>query len=76
MPEDLPNSPETPAAEAAAQEDAVTAEFISGLEEPSTSANGHGAEVEPPFADNPEVVVGAAFIGGFLFGRLVKRLGS
>ncbi|MGB2695934.1 MAG: hypothetical protein WBD55_12230 [Dehalococcoidia bacterium] len=56
--------------------DPVTAEFVSGVDRPSTSANGYGAEAESPFDENPEMLVGAAFVGGFLFGKLVRRFGS
>jgi hypothetical protein len=56
--------------------DTVTSEFVSGLEQPVASPNGFGADAEPPLGDNPEVIVGAAFVGGFLLGRLVKRLGT
>ncbi|MEX0992705.1 MAG: hypothetical protein WDZ37_01790 [Solirubrobacterales bacterium] len=56
--------------------DEVTAEFVSGMEQPSSSANGYGTPDEPTLPDNPEIVVGAAFLGGFLLGRLVRRFGS
>lgn len=69
-----PDSPETPASAAAAQ--GVTSEFPAGTTQPAAPVNGFAAEPEPPLADNPEVVVGAALIGGFLLGKLVKRLGS
>ena len=59
-----------------ASADEVTSEFVAGVEQPSSSVNGHGAAGEPPLADSPEVVVGAAFLGGFLLGKLMRRLGS
>ncbi len=67
MPDGVPESFENPA---------PASEPVADLAGPGTSHNGFAAESTSPLADSTELVVGAAFIGGFLLGRLVKRLGS
>jgi hypothetical protein len=42
----------------------------------ATSVNGASGDWGSALDDFPEVVLGAAFVGGFLLGRLVRRLGS
>lgn len=76
VPDERLEGAETGSAEETSEAAEVTAEFVSGMEQPSSSANGYGAADEPPLPDNPEIFVGAAFLGGFLLGRLVRRLGS
>ena len=41
----------------------------------TSSLNGYGAAPEPPFADRPEVLIGAAVLGGVLLAGVVRRLG-
>ena len=67
MPDGVPESFESPA---------LASEPVDDLGSPGTSQNGFAAESTSPLADSTELVVGAAFVGGFLLGRLVKRLGS
>lgn len=53
----------------------VSPEMISAADEHAASVNGFGATTpEPPAADRPEVVLGAAFAGGFLLARVLRRL--
>jgi hypothetical protein len=82
MADEGPESAERPAEQTAEQaatpaSDRVTSEFVAGVQQPSTSANGFGAEaeIEPAFDEHPEYVVGGAFLGGLLLGRFVRRLG-
>jgi hypothetical protein len=52
----------------------VTADIIAGEH---ASSNGFGAMApEMPVAERPEMMLGAAFVGGFLFARIVRRLAS
>lgn len=52
----------------------VSADIIGG---DHASTNGFGAMApETPVADRPEMMLGAAFVGGFLFARIVRRLAS
>lgn len=61
-----------------APEERTAEEIIAAATEeqqaPSVDGYGSGAS-EAPFAEQPEVLVGAAFVGGFMLARLVKRLG-
>lgn len=43
---------------------------------PAGSAMFGGAQASAPSTERPEVVVGAAFAGGFLAALILKRLGS
>jgi len=52
----------------------VTAGII-GDEHASSNGFG-GAAPEIPAAERPEVLLGAAFVGGFLLARIVRRLAS
>ena len=55
----------------------ATAEVIAAAPEQTSSVDGFsGAAPEGPFADRPELLLGAAIIGGFLLAGLVSRLGS
>ena len=48
---------------------------ISAADEHAASVNGSGATTpEVPLADRPEVLLGAAFAGGFLLARILRRL--
>lgn len=47
---------------------------ISG-QDATSSLNGYGAAAEPPFGDRPEVLIGAAVLGGVLLAGVVSRLG-
>jgi hypothetical protein len=51
-----------------------SAEIIATADTPA-SPNGFGAMVEeaPSLASNPGVLLAAAFVGGFLLARLVRR---
>jgi hypothetical protein len=40
--------------------------------EPANSTNSGG----DPFAEHPELFVGAAFVGGFALAQLLKRIGQ
>ena len=52
----------------------VTADIIGG---DHASSNGYGAmPPETPVAERPEAMLGAAFVGGFLFARIVRRIAS
>jgi hypothetical protein len=53
----------------------VSPEMIAAADEHSASVNGAGAttpEIAP--TDRPEVMLGAAFVGGFLLARIVRRI--
>jgi hypothetical protein len=55
----------------------VSPEIISATDEHASSVNGFGATTpQPPAAERPEVMLGAAFAGGFLLARVLRRLGS
>jgi hypothetical protein len=52
----------------------VTADIIGG---DHASSNGFGAlSPETPVAERPEAMLGAAFVGGFLLARIVRRIAS
>jgi len=52
----------------------VTADIIGG---DHASSNGFGATApEMPVAERPEAMLGAAFVGGFLLARIVRRIAS
>ena len=47
------------------------------VSEHAASVNGFGATTpEVPTADRPEMLLGAAFVGGFLLARILRRIGS
>jgi hypothetical protein len=54
----------------------ASAEIIATADSPA-SPNGFGAMVDqgPGLAGNPAVLLGAAFVGGLLLARLVRRRG-
>jgi hypothetical protein len=53
--------------------DVISAE----ADEHASSLNGFaGAGPEGPFVEHPELLVGAAFVGGLLLAGLVSRLGE
>ena len=52
----------------------VSADIIGGGH---ASSNGFAPMApETPVAERPEMMLGAAFVGGFLFARIVRRLAS
>jgi len=52
-------------------------QIISAAEDPVESVNGFGAVApEGPSAERPELLVAAAFVGGFLLARIVRRRAS
>lgn len=56
---------------------APDAEIIAAADDPVESVNGYGAVApEGPAAERPELLLGAAFAGGFLLARIVRRLAS
>jgi len=53
----------------------VSPEIITATDQHASSVNGFGATTpEPPAAERPEVLLGAAFAGGFLLARILRRL--
>ena len=53
----------------------VSPEIISAADEHASSVNGFGATTpEVPAAERPEVLLGAAFAGGFLLARILRRI--
>ena len=53
----------------------VSPEIISAADEHAASVNGSGATTpEIPAADKPEVLLGAAFAGGFVLAKILRRL--
>jgi hypothetical protein len=68
---------EQPTAEQAAvpppgfEDEPVTSEFAA----PAQPGGLPDGPAEPAFDPHPEIAVGGAFIGGFLLGRLLRRLG-
>lgn len=53
----------------------VSPEIISATDEHASSVNGFGATTpEVPPAERPEVLIGAAFAGGFVLARILRRL--
>ena len=56
---------------------APDAEIIAAADDPVESVNGYGAVApEGPAAERPELLLGAAFAGGFLLARIVRRIAS
>jgi hypothetical protein len=56
---------------------APDAEIIAAADDPAESVNGSGAVApEGPAGERPELLLGAAFAGGFLLARIVRRLAS
>ena len=56
---------------------APDAEIITAADDPVESVNGFGAVApEGPAAERPELCVGAAFAGGFMLARIVRRRAS
>jgi hypothetical protein len=55
----------------------ATAELIaSGADAEASSLDGFGqAAPEGPYSEHPELLVGAAFLGGLLLAGMVSRLG-
>ena len=57
-------------------EQEINPDLIGAASDPASS-NGFGATApETPAAEQPEVLLGAAFAGGFLLARIVRRLAS
>ena len=55
----------------------VSPEMVSAADQHASSVNGFGSTTpEPPTAERPEVLLGAAFVGGFLLARIARRLAS
>jgi hypothetical protein len=53
----------------------VSPDIISAADERAASVNGSGATTpELPLEDRPEALLGAAFAGGFLFAKILRRL--
>jgi hypothetical protein len=53
----------------------ISPEIITAADDHAASVNGAGAttpEITP--TDRPEVLLGAAFVGGFLLARIVGRM--
>ena len=56
---------------------APDAEIITAADDPAESVNGFGAVApEDPAAEHPEFLLAAAFMGGFLLARIVRRRAS
>ena len=83
-PGDAPPGAEPPAGPAAETE--PPRRWASRPDEGSTGGGPSGAEAGPltappasadddPFAERPELLVGAAFVGGFALAQIMKRLG-
>jgi hypothetical protein len=55
----------------------VSPEIISATDEHAASVDGFGSTApEPPAAERPELLLGAAFAGGFVLARILRRLAS
>jgi hypothetical protein len=53
----------------------ISPEIITATDEHASSVNGFGATTpQPPAAERPEVLLGAAFAGGFLLAKVLRRL--
>ena len=53
----------------------VSPEIITAADERAASVNGSGATTpELPLEDRPEALLGAAFVGGFLLAKVLRRL--
>lgn len=56
---------------------APDAEIIASAQDPAESVNGFGAVApQSPTEERPELLLAAAFAGGFLLARIVRRRGS
>ena len=52
-------------------------EIITTAQDPAQSVNGFAAVApEGPATERPEVLLAAAFVGGFLLARIVRRIAS
>lgn len=52
-------------------------EIITAADDPTQSVDGFGAVApEGPAAEHPEFLLAAAFAGGFILARIVRRLAS
>ena len=56
-------------------DEAVVQETIVAVEAEPSSLNGFGAPSEDPLAARPELLLGAAILGGVLLAGLVSRVG-
>jgi hypothetical protein len=53
----------------------VSPEIVASADERAASVNGFGsATPEVPFEDRPEVLLGGAFVGGFLLAKILRSL--
>jgi hypothetical protein len=53
----------------------VNPEILSAADTRAASVNGSGATTpQIPAADKPEVLLGAAFAGGFVLAKILRRL--
>ncbi|HZO58470.1 MAG TPA: hypothetical protein VFB51_02145 [Solirubrobacterales bacterium] len=53
----------------------VSPEIVAAADQRAASVNGFGsATPEAPFEDRPEMLLGAAFAGGFLLAKILRRL--
>lgn len=56
---------------------APDAHIITSAQDPVQSVNGFGSVApEGPMAERPELLLAAAFAGGFLLARIVRRIAS
>jgi hypothetical protein len=53
----------------------ATESVITASAEDAPSLDGYGLAPEAPIAERPELLLGAAFLGGLLLARLVRRRG-
>jgi hypothetical protein len=54
----------------------ATAETVAANSHQASSLDGHtGSAADDPFAERPELLLGAALLGGLLLAGLVSRLG-
>jgi hypothetical protein len=54
---------------------AATESVITAVPEEASSLDGYAMAPEGAFAERPELLLGAAFLGGLLLAGLVSRLG-
>ena len=53
----------------------VSPEIITATDQHASSVNGFGATTpDVPATERPEVLLGAAFAGGFLLAKILRRL--